>query len=142
MGLDNPAEDLWEVKGMVPMQRSLDVGRGEMVMLIKPVWPSAPGVAVNCFLLINCQPGQFSTTSRISLCINSSKRCALAQKMLSNPLKSIGEGVLAKPGLESSSLKRTLPRDARPVLKRQRFSNEAISVWRFLCRRQLHHLNT
>lgn len=34
---------------MVPMQRSLDVGRGEMVMLIKPVWPSAPGVAVNCF---------------------------------------------------------------------------------------------
>jgi hypothetical protein len=31
------------------MQGSLDGGRGEMVMLIKPVWPSAPGVAVNCF---------------------------------------------------------------------------------------------
>jgi hypothetical protein len=33
----------------------------------------------------------------ISLGINSSKTYALAQKMLSNPLKSIGEGVLAKP---------------------------------------------
>jgi hypothetical protein len=66
------------------MQGSLDGGRGEMVMLIKPLWPSAPGVAVNCFLLINCQPAQFSTTSSISLGINSSKTWALAQKMLSN----------------------------------------------------------